>query len=82
MYIFSVSEIENYTLTWTNNTSISPSFVPFLFEVWYNTYQQKMREWYILCGQICEILVGKADCKSTQAVNHAGIKVSQGFLVS
>lgn len=34
-----------------------------------------MREQYILYGQICEILLEKADCKSTQAVK-------QSFLVS
>lgn len=48
MHIYPVSEIENYTLIWTNNTSSSQSFVSFLFEVWYNTYQRKMSEWYIL----------------------------------
>lgn len=48
MHIFPVSEIENCTLTWTNSNLSSQSFVSFLFEVWYNTYQQKMSKWYIL----------------------------------
>lgn len=48
MHIFPVSETENYTLIWTNNTSSSQSFVSFPFEVWYNIYQRKMREWCIL----------------------------------
>lgn len=71
MHISPVSEIENYTLIWTNNTLSSHSFFSFLFDVWYNKYQQKMREQYILYGQISEILLRMADCKSTQAVTHA-----------